>query len=213
MPDELRSPSKHHLVLHRIDPGQGGRRFYSLMIERDLFGTIRLVRNWDRIGSNGHEKVEIYVTEMEGERRWRRAPGRSGGAAIAISDRQGLALWASSPGSWLNRTRNLSMRRLRSDCTGPSGHRAESWHGEFEQRAKWSFCLRAARMAACRDAGRDDLVRHPGLSRQQDLGPLELAGSMRASAQHSQELSALGLAQFDPVAYVHGKPLCRQRPR
>ena len=35
------------------------------MIERDLFGTIRLVRNWDRIGSNGHEKVEIYVTEME----------------------------------------------------------------------------------------------------------------------------------------------------
>jgi predicted DNA-binding WGR domain protein len=66
MPDELRSPSKHHLVLHRIVPGQGGRRFYSLMIERDLFGTIRLVRNWDRIGSNGHEKVEIYVTEMEG---------------------------------------------------------------------------------------------------------------------------------------------------
>jgi predicted DNA-binding WGR domain protein len=46
MPDELRSPIKHHLVLHRIDPGQGIRRFYSLMIERDLFGTVRLVRNW-----------------------------------------------------------------------------------------------------------------------------------------------------------------------
>ena len=25
MPDELRSPIKHHLVLHRIDPGQGIR--------------------------------------------------------------------------------------------------------------------------------------------------------------------------------------------
>jgi predicted DNA-binding WGR domain protein len=30
MPDELRSPTKHHLVLHRIDPEQGVRRFYSL---------------------------------------------------------------------------------------------------------------------------------------------------------------------------------------
>jgi hypothetical protein len=43
MPDELRSPIKHHLVLHQIDPEQGIRRFYSLMIERDLLGTIRLV--------------------------------------------------------------------------------------------------------------------------------------------------------------------------
>jgi predicted DNA-binding WGR domain protein len=53
MPDELRSPSKHHLVLHRIDPEQGVRRFYSLMIERDLFGTVCLVCNWGRIGTPG----------------------------------------------------------------------------------------------------------------------------------------------------------------
>jgi predicted DNA-binding WGR domain protein len=46
MPDELRSPIQHHLVLHRIGPEQVIRRFYSLMIERDLFGTVRLVRNW-----------------------------------------------------------------------------------------------------------------------------------------------------------------------
>ncbi|MGF9758000.1 hypothetical protein AAII07_22635, partial [Microvirga sp. 0TCS3.31] len=45
MPDELRSPIKHHVVLHLIDPEQGIRRFYSLMIERDLFGTVRLVRH------------------------------------------------------------------------------------------------------------------------------------------------------------------------
>jgi predicted DNA-binding WGR domain protein len=65
MPDELRSPIKHHLVLHRIDPGQGIRRFYSLMIERDLFGTVRLVRNWGRIGANGKEMVEMFSSELE----------------------------------------------------------------------------------------------------------------------------------------------------
>jgi predicted DNA-binding WGR domain protein len=64
MPDELRSPIKHHLVLHRIDPEQGIRRFYSLMIERDLFGTIRLVRNWGRIGTRGQELVEIHADEI-----------------------------------------------------------------------------------------------------------------------------------------------------
>jgi predicted DNA-binding WGR domain protein len=65
MPDDLRSPIKHHLVLHRIDSEQGIRRFYSLMIERDLFGTVRLVRNWGRIGTNGQELVEIFADELE----------------------------------------------------------------------------------------------------------------------------------------------------
>jgi predicted DNA-binding WGR domain protein len=62
MPDELRSPIKHHFVLHRIDPEQGIRRFYSLMIERDLFGTVRLVRHWGRIGTSGQEKAEVFDT-------------------------------------------------------------------------------------------------------------------------------------------------------
>jgi predicted DNA-binding WGR domain protein len=52
-------------VLHRRDLEQGVVRFYSLMIERDLFGTIRLVRNWGRIGTNGQELVEIYNNELE----------------------------------------------------------------------------------------------------------------------------------------------------
>jgi predicted DNA-binding WGR domain protein len=64
MPDELRSPIKHHLVLHRLDPEQGIRRFYSLTIERDLFGTIRLVRNWGRIGTNGQELVG-FASEIQ----------------------------------------------------------------------------------------------------------------------------------------------------
>ncbi len=66
MPDELRSPIKHHLVLHRIDPEQGIRRFYSLMIERDLFGTVRLVRHWGRIGAiQGRELTQHFPTEEE----------------------------------------------------------------------------------------------------------------------------------------------------
>jgi predicted DNA-binding WGR domain protein len=65
MPNELRSPIKHHLVLHRINPEQGIWCFYSLMIERDLFGTVRLVRNWGRIGTNGQELVEVFASEIE----------------------------------------------------------------------------------------------------------------------------------------------------
>ena len=65
MPDELRSPIKYILVLHRIDLEQGIRRFYSLMIERDLFGTVRLVRNWGRIGTNGQEMVEVFGDELQ----------------------------------------------------------------------------------------------------------------------------------------------------
>ncbi|MGF9764602.1 WGR domain-containing protein [Microvirga sp. 0TCS3.31] len=64
MPDD-RSPIRHHLVLHRREPEQGVARFYSLMIERDLFGTVRLVRNWGRIGTNGRELVEEYPSEIK----------------------------------------------------------------------------------------------------------------------------------------------------
>jgi predicted DNA-binding WGR domain protein len=64
MPDE-RSPIRHHLVLHRKDPEQGVARFYSLMIERNLFGHVVLVRNWGRIGTKGQEKVEEFASEAE----------------------------------------------------------------------------------------------------------------------------------------------------
>lgn len=64
MPD-ARSPIRHHRVLYRRDPEQGRARFFSLMIERDLFGTIRLVRNWGFVGSKGREKVEIFPDEAK----------------------------------------------------------------------------------------------------------------------------------------------------
>ena len=64
MPD-VRSPVRHHLGHYRRDPEQGRARFFSLMIERDLFGTIRLVRNWGLVGSKGREQVEIFLDEAE----------------------------------------------------------------------------------------------------------------------------------------------------
>jgi predicted DNA-binding WGR domain protein len=59
MPD-ARSPVRYHLVLYQRDPEQGRACFFSQMIERDLFGTIRLVRNWGFVGSKGREQVEIF---------------------------------------------------------------------------------------------------------------------------------------------------------
>ena len=67
MPD-ARSPIRHHLVLYRRDPEQGRARFFSLMIERDLFGTIQLVRNWGRIGTKGQDLVDVFADEIEAGR-------------------------------------------------------------------------------------------------------------------------------------------------
>ena len=64
MPD-ARSPIRHHLVLYRRELEQGRARFFSLMIERDLFGTVRLVRNWGFVGSKGQEKVEVFPDETK----------------------------------------------------------------------------------------------------------------------------------------------------
>ena len=61
----MHDSSQRALVLRRIDPDCGVARFYSLLIERDLFGTIRLVRSWGRIGTNGRELVEVFATEIE----------------------------------------------------------------------------------------------------------------------------------------------------
>jgi hypothetical protein len=116
MPDELRSPIKHHLVLHRIDPEQRIRRFYSLMIERDLFGTVRLVRNWGRIGSNGQELVEIHADEI--------APGAQLGAGSAPT---GRSWWRCSPTRSRPRRR---WRRWRNSSVGAAIEICESCFGK-----------------------------------------------------------------------------------
>jgi len=52
-----------------------------------------------------------------------------------------------------------------------------------------------------------------GIGRQQDLSPLELAGGSFALAQHRGEFTAFGLAQFDPITYIHPRPPCRRTGR
>src|SRR5260370_13636857 len=42
-----------------------------------------------------------------------------------------------------------------------------------------------------------------GMGRQEYLGALELAGGSFALAQHRGEFTAFGLAQFDPITYIH----------
>ncbi len=60
------SPIQRTVMLRRIDPEHGMARYYSLMIERDLFGTVRLVRHWGRIGARqGRELAQDFPTEEE----------------------------------------------------------------------------------------------------------------------------------------------------
>jgi predicted DNA-binding WGR domain protein len=64
MPDK-RSPIRRAVILRRVDPELRMARFYALMIERDLFGEVRLVRAWGRIGTQGSELVQVFATEAE----------------------------------------------------------------------------------------------------------------------------------------------------
>ena len=66
MPNEL-SPIQHAVVLRRVEPELRMARFYALMIERDLFGAVRLVRAWGRIGTRGDELAQVFETEAEAE--------------------------------------------------------------------------------------------------------------------------------------------------
>ena len=64
MPDK-RSPIRRAVILRRVDPELRMARFYALMIERDLFGEVRLVRAWGRIGTQGSERVQVFDNERE----------------------------------------------------------------------------------------------------------------------------------------------------
>jgi predicted DNA-binding WGR domain protein len=61
--DLKRSPVRQAIFLRRVDADAGAARFYSLVVERDLFGQVVLVRNWGRIGTRGRELVEEHATE------------------------------------------------------------------------------------------------------------------------------------------------------
>jgi hypothetical protein len=99
-------------VLHRIDPEQGVRRFYSLMIERDLFGTIRLVRNWGGLAPTGRSWSRCSRPQSRRVRRWRPLAGRSGGGGIGICE-------AGLSGKARSARRNAAgpVHKLRAGCT------------------------------------------------------------------------------------------------
>ena len=59
------STIQHTLVLRLLAPEENVARFYALMIERDLFGHVVLVRRWGRIGTRGRERSDPYDSESE----------------------------------------------------------------------------------------------------------------------------------------------------
>jgi predicted DNA-binding WGR domain protein len=52
------------IEMKRIRPEQNERRFYVLEISRDLFGTVLLLRNWGRIGTDGRMRFDLYPDVM-----------------------------------------------------------------------------------------------------------------------------------------------------
>src|SRR4051794_19725722 len=66
--------------------------------------------------------------------------------------------------------------------------------------------------AADAEALGNGLVRHPGIGREQDLRALERAGRTPATPEQGLEVGALGVAQIDPVTYVHRASPLREAP-
>ena len=56
-------------LLHRVCPEQNMARFYSLSLERSLFGEFVLIRRWGRIGGKGQSKSERFAAKAEAELR------------------------------------------------------------------------------------------------------------------------------------------------
>lgn len=61
----MENEDKGPVYLHRIDPSQNMRRFYTLAIQPTLFGGASVIRNWGRIGTNGQSKAETFDGEEE----------------------------------------------------------------------------------------------------------------------------------------------------
>ncbi len=51
------------VAMRRVDPARNMLRFYSLDVERDLFGRVVLVRRWGRIGTAGKVRLDEYPAE------------------------------------------------------------------------------------------------------------------------------------------------------
>jgi predicted DNA-binding WGR domain protein len=51
--------------LQRIDPKKNMARFYSMAVEKDLFGRVVLVRRWGRLGTAGRTRLDEHKGEVE----------------------------------------------------------------------------------------------------------------------------------------------------
>ena len=49
--------------LHREDSSQKMRRFYCMVVQRDLFGGASLIQEWGRIGSPGKVRIDYHPDE------------------------------------------------------------------------------------------------------------------------------------------------------
>ncbi len=61
-PDQLALPL-FPVAMRRVEPARNMARFYSLDVERDLFGRVVLVRRWGRIGTAGKVRLDEYEGE------------------------------------------------------------------------------------------------------------------------------------------------------
>jgi predicted DNA-binding WGR domain protein len=53
------------IVLRRLDPARRMARFYTLSLQRSLFGETMLVRRWGRIGSHGQIRHDWFDDRTE----------------------------------------------------------------------------------------------------------------------------------------------------
>ncbi len=51
------------LCLLRTDPPENVNRFYRMTVQLDLFGGACLIREWGRIGSPGHIRMDHFADE------------------------------------------------------------------------------------------------------------------------------------------------------
>ena len=49
--------------LRREDTSRNMRRFYQMVVQRDLFGGASLIREWGRIGSAGQVRIDHHPDE------------------------------------------------------------------------------------------------------------------------------------------------------
>lgn len=63
----MRKSEAEPLHLRRIDTACNMARFYSLTIQPTLFGSVSLIRNWGRIGTNGQVMIETFDESADAE--------------------------------------------------------------------------------------------------------------------------------------------------